>query len=95
VHKLRSSTGFSDEQLDFTFQFIIGDSFWSSNCQSPAGLLGVGKNGVRKIDNVIANIKNKYKNEIKIAELDRIIEQQKAGTYVAPPSQADEEDYAF
>jgi hypothetical protein len=37
-------------------QWIWKDDFWSKNCLSPAALLGTSKNGLKKIDNILASI---------------------------------------
>ena len=65
IAKVRKSVGLNDAQLNYLFDFVKADPFWSQNCQSPAGLLKKSQNGMRKIDNILAKIKAKVEPDIK------------------------------
>ena len=69
IQKTKKSKGLGEKEIDFIFEFIVSDTFWSDNCQSPAGLLRESKNGVKKIDNILAKMKQKYRDDIFIANL--------------------------
>jgi hypothetical protein len=56
IRKTREHTGRTDEQMSNIAQWIWKDDFWSKNCLSPAALLGTSKNGLKKIDNILASI---------------------------------------
>ena len=55
--KVRDSANLTHEGLAQVFVFISGDDFWKQNALSPAGLLAKSKNGLRKIDNILARMK--------------------------------------
>jgi len=38
--------------------FVVQDDFWVKNALGPMGLLTRGKNGLRKIDNILAAMKS-------------------------------------
>jgi len=46
-----------DALLDALFTFIQKDRFWGKNCLSPCGLLAKSSNGLRKVDNVIKDMR--------------------------------------
>jgi len=66
IAKVRRMVGLNDEQLDYLFEFVQSDDFWKQNCQSPIGLLRKSKNGLRKIDNILAKIKAKVAPQAKL-----------------------------
>jgi hypothetical protein len=52
--KLRELDGFTEDQLEALFVFVRQDDFWRPNALSPIGLRKPSKNGLRKIDNILA-----------------------------------------
>lgn len=46
-----------DALMDALFAFIMKDKFWGKNCLSPAGLLKQSANGLRKVDNIIKDMR--------------------------------------
>lgn len=56
IRKTREHTGRTEEQMGNIAQWIWKDDFWSKNCLSPAALLSTSKNGLKKIDNILASI---------------------------------------
>jgi hypothetical protein len=46
-----------DALLEALFAFIQKDTFWGKNCLSPCGLLAKSANGLRKVDNVIKDMR--------------------------------------
>jgi hypothetical protein len=81
IAKVRRMVGLNDEQLDYLFEFVQTDEFWRQNCQSPIGLLRKSKNGLRKIDNILAKIKAKIAPQAKLQrwaeDLDKLYEEGK------------------
>jgi len=90
IRKTKKQTGLNEVQLDYIFNFIVNDPFWKPNCQSPAGLLRPSKNGVRKIDNVLAKIKDKNKVEIAMMSWVKRKEAEEANPELKP-----RKEYAF
>lgn len=56
IRKTREHIGRTSEQMEAIARWIWADEFWSKNCLSPAALLGNSKNGLKKIDNILASI---------------------------------------
>lgn len=61
--KIRARAELTPQMLREVFEFVQEDDFWRPNAISPAGLLTKSKNGLLKIDNLIAAVKGapKYK----------------------------------
>ncbi len=57
--KVRQKTNLNDDGIRQLFKFIDGSDFWRRNALSPIGLLTVGKNGIRKIDTILSQMKPK------------------------------------
>jgi len=55
--KVRNSTGLSDEGMRAVLDFISANEFWTKNAVSPKGLLNKGRNGLRKIDTILSQMK--------------------------------------
>ena len=58
--QISQEVGLNDQQMGALFEFIRKDDFWKDNCQSPIGLLRKSRNGVRKVDNILAKIKREH-----------------------------------
>jgi hypothetical protein len=56
IRKAREYAERDHKQMQNIFEWIKQDDFWQKNCLSPASLLNTSKNGVKKIDNVLASI---------------------------------------
>lgn len=56
IAKAKKATGLTDQQIEETLTWIKASPFWAANALSPAGLLTVGKNGLRKIDTIRAQM---------------------------------------
>lgn len=56
IRKLREKVGLTEAQVEETLTWIKQSEFWASVALSPAGMFNVGKNGVRKIDTVLAQM---------------------------------------
>lgn len=69
IRKTREHTGRTEEQMCNIAQWIWKDDFWSKNCLSPAALLSTSKNGLKKIDNILASI-SKDKNVVNQRQLE-------------------------
>lgn len=60
IGRIKRATTLNDEQMRAVFKFCREDEFWSGVVQSPTGLTKTSKNGVRKIDNILAAMKRKW-----------------------------------
>ena len=56
----KRSLGFSDQQMEALMRFIYQDEFWRDVVQSPLGLRRTSKNGLRKVDNILAKLRKKH-----------------------------------
>jgi hypothetical protein len=57
LKKVGQAVGLDHAGMLKVFHYVSGDTFWRPNACSPKGLLGVNKNGVRKIDNILTRMK--------------------------------------
>jgi hypothetical protein len=64
LSQVKRSLQIQDDALNYLFEFICADDFWRDNCQSPAGLLRKSRNGVRKIDNILSNMRRHHAADI-------------------------------
>lgn len=58
--KVKNRTDLNDDGIRAVLKFVSTDyDFWRNNAVSPIGLLKVGKNGLRKIDTILSQMKPK------------------------------------
>jgi hypothetical protein len=70
IVKVRKSLNLTSQEMKGVFEFITNDSFWRENAISPSSLMIKGKNGLRKIDNILIRMKSAImaNNQVLLAE---------------------------
>ena len=61
--KISKSLSLNESGIENLFQFVKNDSFWKDNAISPMSLLTVSKNGLRKIDNILLQLKKRISQD--------------------------------
>ena len=90
IHKMKKALGFTDQQADALFQFVTEDDFWKTNAYSPCGLLAKSKNGLRKVDNILAKLRKE-----KYSHLDVMKYAQEHDAAIARGEKPPKKEYAF
>jgi hypothetical protein len=57
---VKNAIGYTDEQMKALFNWVSNSEFWRPNACAPIGLLRKKDNDVRKIDTIIAQMKNPF-----------------------------------
>jgi len=68
--KIQSTVDLNDQGIDALFDFIKNDQFWSQNAISPMNLISKSKNGLRKIDNILLQMKKRIAQDNPFYEID-------------------------
>lgn len=66
LRKAQRALSLTDQQMTDLFEFVKHSAFWRPNAAVPSGLLNNSKNGLRKIDNIIASMKPQERRESEI-----------------------------
>lgn len=61
--KISKSVSLNESGIENLFQFVKNDGFWKENAISPMSLLTVSKNGLRKIDNILLQLKKRISQD--------------------------------
>ncbi len=63
--KVKRRTGFGDKKMEDILAFVEKNEFWAKNAISPAALLTISKNNMRKIDNIVTAMKGAINDSAK------------------------------
>jgi hypothetical protein len=61
--KIAKSVSLNESGIENLFQFVKNNDFWKENAISPMSLLNVSKNGLRKIDNILLQLKKRINSD--------------------------------
>ena len=64
ILKVQRTTDLNDEGVARVLAFVRTDDFWRDKACSPSGLLSKGRNGLRKIDNILAGMKSAHRGSV-------------------------------
>jgi len=64
LEKVGKAIGSTEQEMLTLLERLSKDEFWRKNAASPFGLLKRSKNGLRKVDNLIANLRTRQEVEM-------------------------------
>lgn len=65
IAKIKTRTGYDDKEMEAIFTFVENNDFWTKNALSPAALLNIMPNKMRKIDNIRSAMKGANNDYVK------------------------------
>jgi hypothetical protein len=68
--KAKKTLEMTSEQIEAMYDWIKKDSFWSEHAISPSSLLTDSRNGIKKIDNILSQMRNQIVRENPFIDFD-------------------------
>ncbi len=68
--KTKKTLEMTSEQIEAMYRWIKKDSFWSEHAISPSSLLTDSRNGIKKIDNILSQMRNQIVRENPFIDFD-------------------------